>query len=209
MDLHTQAEDILDMDAINADIAAGVRAFQKLLTHASDDWTSWSITIKGFRALRDLTFARTGTSNIQSDAYRKELGAMLSLKKYSAYSHITKQVRSACYKLMDAIEEVDIWHAALPTEDKLRWKHPESIAKHVPKNLLKDGMRGHNKPKGKKKPITNAEIERLRVLLIQVIRRLAKYEPKAIDLLDELNPADPNDNVDDLWNKPDKEAGED
>lgn len=191
--------EVLDMDAVNAEIIAGARAFEKLLRHASDDWNSWSVTIRGLRALRSLAFDRAGVNDIKSDAYRKQIGGLLELKKYSAYSHLTKQVRSAAYKLMDHIEEIDMWYATLSVDDRMRWKHPESIVKHCPKNLLRDGMRGHNKPpKGKKKPIVNAEVERLRAILIQVIRRLAKYEPKAIELLDEISVADPDDNVDDI-----------
>ena len=30
---------------------------------------------------------------------------------------------------MDAIEEIDAWYAALSPEDKLRFKHPDAIAK--------------------------------------------------------------------------------
>ena len=60
-------------------------------------------------------------------------------------------------------------------------------------------MRKHNKPKpGKKKPLIDAEIERLKAILIQVIKRLAKYEPEALDLLDQVTPSDPDDAIDDL-----------
>lgn len=59
-------------------------------------------------------------------------------------------------------------------------------------------MRGHNKPRKTKKPVTSYEIERLKALLIQVIKRLAKHEPDALELLDQLNPSDPDDGVGDL-----------
>ena len=45
------------------------------------------------------------------------------------------------------------------------------------------------------KPITSFEIERLKALLLQVIKRLAKYEPNAVELLDQVTAADPNDEL--------------
>jgi hypothetical protein len=44
----------------------------------------------------------------------------------------------------------------------------------------------------------SAETERLKALLVQVIKRLAKYEPAALDLLDQLHLSDPDDGVGDL-----------
>jgi hypothetical protein len=92
--------------------------------------------------------------------------------------------------------------SAPPVEDKLRWKHAEAIAKHCPKFLVKGGM-GDNKPKkakGPKKPQVTAETERLKVLLIQVIKRLAKHEPDALELLDKIMPSEPelNDDLEDI-----------
>jgi len=149
--------------------------------------------------LRDLARAQAHTADIQSYAYRQAMSHLLQLRKYSVYDQIDKPTRSACYKLMDAVDEISVWHAALPTADKLRWKHPQSIVKHAPRNLV-EGGRGHNKPKQKnqKKPTGWAEIERLKALLIQVIKRLAKYEPDATELLDQVNPSDPDDGVGDL-----------
>jgi hypothetical protein len=151
------------------------------------------------RGLRDLARAQAHTADIQSYAYRQAMSHLLQLRKYSVYDQIDKPTRSACYKLMDAVDEISVWHAALPTADKLRWKHPQSIVKHAPRNLV-EGGRGHNKPKQKnqKKPTGWAEIERLKALLIQVIKRLAKYEPDATELLDQVNPSDPDDGVGDL-----------
>jgi hypothetical protein len=190
---------VLDMASVNADILAGARAFEKLLRHSDDDWQSWSLTIRGLRALRSLIFERTKTNNMQSQVYRDEMSRMLEQRKYSAYGHITKQARSSCYKLADRIEDIDLWYAALPTPDKLRWKHPDSIVKNCPRHLVDGGMRGHNKPKrALKKTFLNPEIERLRALLIKVIKRLVKYEPDARELLDQINPADPDDSVADV-----------
>jgi hypothetical protein len=39
-------------------------------------------------------------------------------------------------------------------------------------------------------------------LLIAVIKRLTKYEPDAIDLLDEIHAVDPEDRVDDMYATP-------
>jgi hypothetical protein len=194
----------LDRESMEADITAGARAFSKLLHQASDDWTSWSITIVGFRALRNLAFAQSHSSDIHSYAYRQAMSNNLRLRKYSVYDQIDKPTRSACYKIMDTIDQISVWYAALPAADQLRWKHPQSIMKHAPQNLV-NGGRGHNWPKkNMKKSLTSVEIERLRELLIQVIKRLIKYEPEARDLLDHLSPStnDPDDNISDLFSKP-------
>ena len=135
---------------------------------------------------------------MKSQAYRDAMSALLTLRKYSIYDQIDKQTRSDCYRLMDRLEDIDLWYANLPTQDKLRWRHPTTIAKHCPKHLLSGGMRGHNKPKGEKKPPVTYETERLKALLIQVIKRLVKYEPEARDLLDQVNPADPDDDIGDI-----------
>ena len=46
----------------------------------------------------------------------------------------------------------------------------------------------------------SAETERLKALLIQVIKRLAKYDPSALDLLDQIHlVADPDHGVDDVF----------
>jgi hypothetical protein len=191
-------ENALDMASIDADIVAGARAFTKLLTHARDDWTSWSITIIGLRALRNLAFAESHTSDIKSYAYRQKIGELLEKKKYAALAQVDKQTRSTAYKLMDHIEEVSMWYATLAPAEQMRWKHPDAIAKHCPKHLVAGG-KGGNKPKpGKKKPLIDAEIERLRALLILVIKRLIKHEPDAAELLDQVTPHDPDDALDDL-----------
>ena len=65
------------------------------------------------------------------------------------------------------------------------------------------GGKASNKPKPtKKKPAVNAETERLRALLIKVIKLLAKYEPDtARELLDQVMPQvqpDFDDSLDDI-----------
>jgi hypothetical protein len=193
------ADEVIDKAALEADIVAGARAFTKLLNHAADDWTSWSITIIGLRGLRDLARAKAHTADIHSYAYRQAMSHLLQLRKYSVYDQIDKPTRSACYKLMDSLEEINVWYAGQLPADKLRWKHPQSIVKHAPRNLV-EGGKGHNKPKpkGQKKPAGWAEIERLKALLIQVIQRLIKHEPDAAALLDQVNPRDPDDGIGDL-----------
>jgi hypothetical protein len=199
----SNAEETLDVDAINADIAAGAKALTFLLNHASDDFSKWVHAIRGLSGLRDLAFAKAQTRDIKSWHYRQQLGAFLQMRKHAVYDRIDKQTRSSCYKLMDRIDDIRDWYIALPASDQLRWKHPDSVAKHCPRHLLSGGG-GHNKPKKKqnpKKPLVSAETERLKKLLIQVIRRLMKYEPEAAELLDEVMPADNaplDDSLDDI-----------
>jgi hypothetical protein len=214
-------EQAIDREAIDADIAAGARAYTKLLRSADDDWTSWSIIIIGLRGLRDLTIALSGSSDIGSFAYRQRFGELVKLKKYRIYDEIggkrAKQVRSIAYKLMDSIEQIDTWYAGLPPEDKLRWKHPESIIKHCPKAFV-GGGRGGNRPKRQraqkqKKPQTTVETERLRALLIQVIKLLMKHEPeKAQEFLDQIMPQaepDPDDDISDIGGDDDDDGDDD
>ena len=200
----TDQNQLLNKEQIESQIAAGVEAYTKLLDHSSDDWTSWSIIIVGFRALRTLAFNKANTSDIKSWPYRKELTELMQQKKYSVYDRIGKQTRSTCYKLMDRIEEVDAWYLGLPPAQKLQWKHPDAIAKHCPKYLVQGGIGSNSSKKissvGKgRKPPVSAESERLRTLLIQTIKQLAKYEPEAIKLLEQAMPptelSDPVDNI--------------
>ena len=122
-------EQLLDLGAVNAEIAAGARAYGELLDNADEDWNRWAITIRGLRGLRDIAFAKAHTRNVRSWHYREELGALLELRKFSIYDRIDKQTRSACYKLMDRVEEICDWYKALPANDQLRWQHPKSIAR--------------------------------------------------------------------------------
>ena len=198
---HTVAETVLDKAAIEQDIEAGAKAFRELLKNADLDWTHWSATILGMRGLRALAYERARTTNMRSQAFRDAISGLLTLRKYSIYDQIDRQARSDCYRLMDQLEAIDVWYGGLDRADKMRWKHPSTIAKHVPRHLLTGGMRKHNQPKkaGKKPLAVSAETERLKQLLIQVIKRLAKHEPDALDLLDQIHPADPEDDVDDLF----------
>jgi hypothetical protein len=193
--------DALDRAAIDRDIAQGAKAFGELRKNVATDWTHWSATILGLRGLRSLAFAEAGTNRMTSQAYRDAMSGLLQLRKYAIYDEIDKPTRSDCYRLMDRLEDIDTWYAGLPIADKLRWKHPTTIAKHCPKNLLVGGLRGHNTKTGKKKPAVTYETERLKALLVQVIKRLAKYEADALDMLDQIHSADPEDRIDDLYPK--------
>src|SRR5262249_44986010 len=133
------AEQVLDMESIEADAAAAVKAYSALLHHAADDWNSWAITIRGLRALRDLAFSKAHTSDIKSWAYRQEIGALLRLRKYAVLDNIEKQTRSTCYKLMDNLDQINVWYVSLSPADQLRWKHPDSVAKHCPRHLVSGG----------------------------------------------------------------------
>jgi hypothetical protein len=189
-------DDPIDYEAVDAQITDGARAFRQLLDHAANDWTHWEITIRGLRALRTLAFAKGSTNDMHSQAYRDAMRALLQQQRSAVYNQIDKQTRSDCYKLMDCLEQISIWYSTLPASNKLRWKHPSSIAKHCPKNLMM-GPRPNQKKKGAKKPIVDAEIERLRVLLQEAIKLLIKHEPThAQRLLGQVMPADPDDSLD-------------
>lgn len=195
-DTEDHADALLDRASIEADIAAGARAYSQLMSSAADDWTRWATTIVGFRALHSVAFDRAGTSDIKSYAYRQAMSSLLQSRKYSVYDQIDKPTRSMMYKLMDRIDEINIWHAGLPLGDQLRWKHPQSIMKHAPRHLVAGGAGGNLPKPGKKKAMFSPEVERLKALLIQVIRRLIKYEPDAAELLEHLTPSDPDDSLD-------------
>jgi hypothetical protein len=202
-DTDTEDHGALDMASVDADIAAGAKALRGLLRHVNDDWKRWAIITKGFRAMRNLAFAKAHTSDINSDAYKKMIGGMLKQKKYSMYDRIAgkkaKQVRSSLYKIMDRIEEIDIWYdTSVTVDEKERWKHPESIAKHAPKHLLAEARHNKAKRKDKQKPVS-AEARRLRKLLLQAIERLMEHKIDARDLLAQVDPADPDDEISDLY----------
>jgi hypothetical protein len=190
----------LDKESVEAEITAGARAFTKLLHHASDDWTSWTIVITGLRALRDLAFANAHTTDMVSYDYRQEMGRLLRLKKYSVYDQMDKPTRSACYKLMDSLDEITAWYMSLPVENKLQWKHPKTILKYAPGNLIEGGRGGNrppriNKAKNKKRFTTYRE-EQLMALVLQLIQLLMKYEPEtAAKMLDQVRGAFPADEV--------------
>ena len=196
----TNPDGMLDREEVEQEIAEGVKARKALIENKNQTWTHWSVFIRGFRALRSLCFEQAHTSDVRSQAYRTEISRKLKLVKYSAYD-IDSQTRSDCYALMDHIEDIDLWYAALPAEQQLRWTHPQTIRKNCPQHFV-GGGKGHNRPpvksKGKKLKGDTAEVTRLKALLIQVVRRLMKHEPEAAALLEQLYPEDPSDPVDDL-----------
>jgi hypothetical protein len=194
---------VLDRESIDHDIVAGAKAYKQLVKNAEEDWTRWSAIILGLRGLRSLAFEKAGTNNMQSQSYRNAMKGLLTLRKYMIYDQIDKQVRSVCYSLMDNLEQIDSWYSSLSKDEQLRWKHPASIVKHCPRHLVRGGMRGHNNPPrpAPRRPAVSVETERLKALLIQVIKRLARYEPAALDLLDQLHLSAAEDRVDDLFTR--------
>src|SRR5262249_45633081 len=99
----------------------------------------------------NLAFAEAHTSSIASYDYRQKLAELLRRQKWSALAQIDKQTRSSCYKLMDRIEEIAVWYAQLPGNDKMRWQHPDTIVKHAPRHLAQAAMRNVPRKKGPKK----------------------------------------------------------
>jgi hypothetical protein len=200
---------VLDMKAAEADADAGAKAYQSLIDTKTEDFTRWTITIKGLRALCTIAYAEAQTTNKRSQAFRNAMGALLQKRRWAALAHIDRQTRSTCYRLMDRIEDVARWYATeVSSEDQMRWKHPDAIAKHCPTQYLSSGE-GHNKPprkpaKKKKKPATSAETERLKALLLRLIhlvinsKDLVKIKREAAKLLDQvMTPEDPNDDLPD------------
>lgn len=202
-DLDT-TESPYDVQELDRQAIRGNKAYGELHKHAGDDWTRWEATIIGLAALRDMTFAKLGHRNMRSQAYRDEISALMSKPKYASYSLMRRQERSACYKLMDRIHDISAWYATLPSSDKLAWTHPETMVKHVPDQFLatdpRDNLPPRPKPKNPKKPVVSAESERLRALLIQVIKLLMKYEPAtAEELMDQvMPPGDPDDGLENI-----------
>lgn len=123
-------DDVLDLDVVNADIATGARAYRQLLNHKANGWIHWEATIRGLRGLRSLAFAEAHTTDMHSQAYQDAIGRLLMLRKRVVYTWIDNQTRSDCYKLMDGLEKISAWHTTLSITDKLKWKHPSSIAKY-------------------------------------------------------------------------------
>jgi hypothetical protein len=87
---------------------------------------------------------------------------------------------------MDRIDDIAIWYVGLSSNDQLRWKHPDTIAKHCPSQYLSGGI-GHNRPKakGKKKRPETANEERLRNICLNAMAALKREDiTKALALLE-------------------------
>jgi hypothetical protein len=176
---------LYDKKALEREASQGAKAYGELHKHAGDDWNRWEAAIIGLAALRDMAFAATGTRNMRSQNYREAIGALMQRSKYMQYSMMSRTERSACYKLADHIHEVSAWYNALASAEKLAWKHPETLIKHVPPQFLAADPH-HNEPKPnkpKKKKALSAEARALAALIMELIHRLAKYEPDALDML--------------------------
>ena len=202
-------EDDNEVEAINleetrADIAAGAKALRDLHNHVADDWNRWSAAIRGLRGLRNLCWHDIGTTDMRTQAYRDAMGAQLTHKKNAAYAEIPKDTRSYMYQLCDHIEEVDEWYASLPMDERLRWKHPQSIAKHCPPELLggeTKKAKAKAKKKATKKKRSTIEEDRLRKLLLDVVEKYVQpVDPvEAANLRDQIWASDPSDELDDLY----------
>lgn len=184
---------VYDIPKLEKQADRGAKAYAQLRKEADAKWQQWEITIAGLAALSDLVSAKTGTRNRRSDAYRTEISRQMNRPRWAVYREMRPKERSACYALMDHLAEVSLWHAGLDQSDKVRWQHPETIVKHCPSHLLSDS--GRNEPKkprnkkGPKKRMVSAEEDRLRKLLLAVIKALMKYEPEtAQKLMDEVMP---------------------
>jgi hypothetical protein len=204
-------EDDIEVEGINikearADIAAGVKALRELYNHdsACRDWNHWSAAIRGLRGLRSLCWFDAGTTDMKSQNYRDAMGIQLAMKKNAAYAEIPKDTRHFMYLLCDHIEEIDDWYGSLPIDERLRWKHPQSIAKHCPPELLgsdRPGERTKRKAKKKKKRGSSFEEDRLRKLLVYLVEKYVRpVDPKeAADLLEQIWAGDLNDELDDIY----------
>jgi hypothetical protein len=133
---HDDDLESIDKKAAETDITLGARALEGLINHAGDDWTRWEAVIRGWRALRSLAYIRAQTTDMASQVYRDAMSYLLSLKKHAIYDRLDKPTRSFMYKLCDHLEEISLWYAGLPAADKMRWKHPQAIAKHCPAQFL-------------------------------------------------------------------------
>lgn len=102
--------------------------------------------------------------------------------------------------IVQDVETMALRLLAQGADFKLRIKHPSSVLKHVPRNLLPTP--GHNsKPaakhkKPKPKPI-DPEIERLRRVIVELVKDIEPFSPElAKKVLGQIYPA--NDVPDDL-----------
>jgi hypothetical protein len=190
----TQAQP-LDKKALEREAVAGAKAYNALAKHAGEDWRKWHDTICGLRALVLIAQHDAGTSDMKAQAYRDAMQRLLGLQKYAAYSELPKPTSSNCYQLMWTIEDVSRWYDAQDASFKLRVKHPSSVLKHVPRNLLT--VPGHNsKPAGKNgkrknpKPV-DPEIERLRKAIVELVKAIEPLSPElAKKALDQVYPPD-------------------
>jgi hypothetical protein len=119
------------------------------------------------------------------------------------------------YRMCDQIEDISLWYAKLPAEEKLRWKHPQTVAKHCPAHLLKGGAGGNKPPRKmpvKKKRASTAEEDRLRQILIMLVNEfvMPMNPQRAAELLKGLYPeGDPNDSLEGIGDNEDADADAD
>jgi hypothetical protein len=171
-----------DLKELDREALRGAKAYGELRRQAGHDWNRWEATIIGLAALRDMAFAKTGNRNKRSQAYRSAMSDLLQRPKYHVYAEMRNEDRSACYKLMDHIEEISAWHAGLDPAQKLAWTHPLTMIKHVPEALLSvDPKHNQEKPKRaavKKQKALSGEARALAALIMELIQIVIKYEPE-------------------------------
>jgi hypothetical protein len=194
-------DDMFDRAAIEADAVEGAKALAYLFKHASDEWDRWEKIILGLRGLRDLAHHATGTRSRTDFAYRQEIARLLNMSKYAVYDRLSKQQRAACYKLMDYLDDISDWYYGrgnfqgypITADDRLNWKSPETIVKHCPPQFLNGGESKRTKARPLRRPKAvppayQAEIDRLRRLVVVASHRLIEHGIAATDLLDQLQP---------------------
>jgi hypothetical protein len=180
---------------IENDILIDARYHQTLLKSAAGDWEKWKGVIIGWQALKLKAIATCGTSDVQSDAYKKAMTKLMQRDPYSEYGHINKATRSAMTRMMDHIEEIDRWHTKLSSKEMLNWNNPQTIVKHCPKEFLTNPQ--HNlPPKNKKKKEGGGSSDRYRKILLEIIKETEETNPeRANKYKEKLNKADLNEDL--------------
>lgn len=129
---------VLDHAAIKRDAASGSKAIGELLKNAGVDWSHWSRAILGLRGLRSLAFEKAGTNDMTRQAYRDAMSSLLSQRQYANYDKLDKQTRSACYRLMDRIEDIDAWYGELPENGPAQVEAPGHDLQALPAGIPVD-----------------------------------------------------------------------
>jgi hypothetical protein len=185
---------------IDRDIAEGVKAYQRLLKNAADDWENWMPVIAGWQALKLKAIATCGTSDVRSNAYQKAMSELMRKDPYKDYDSINKATRSAMTRMMEHVEDIDRWYTKLPPKDKLNWKNPQTIVKHCPKEYLTNPQ--HNlPPKDKKKKKGGGSSERYCTFAMKIIKEMQETDPKrANEYKEQLDKLDLNEDLGGLEN---------
>src|SRR3954470_23025745 len=89
---------------------AGDQAYKAIKKNVEDQWLQWKIVGVQFQELRRAAFAMSGTNDIQSPVYKKQLKALASRQ---ATHEIDSSTRSKLLDLMDHLDEVEDWRNGL------------------------------------------------------------------------------------------------